>query len=48
MNAETWLLHDHIGGITFEREGHDLKSKGMYLDEPAWKIYVFSMETKKE
>jgi len=48
IDEVTWLLHDHISGITFEREGDDLKTKGMYLDEPAWKIYVFSMEIKKE
>ena len=45
---ETWLLHDHLSGITFEREGNDLKTKGMYLDEPAWKTYLFSLEIKKE
>jgi hypothetical protein len=28
----------------FEREGNDLQSKGLYLDEPAWKYYVFSLE----
>jgi hypothetical protein len=48
MDEETCLLYDHISGITFEREGNDLKTKGMYLDEPAWKIYVFSLEIKKE
>jgi hypothetical protein len=35
-----------MNGITYEREGSDLMEKGMYLDEPAWKIYVFSL-TKK-
>jgi hypothetical protein len=46
IDEETWLLHDLISGITFEREGNDLKTKGMYLDEPAWKTYVFSMKIK--
>jgi len=46
LDEDTWLLHDLISGITFEREGKDLKTKGMYLDEPAWKIYVFSMKIK--
>ena len=48
IDEATWLVHDHISGITFEREGNDLKTKGMYLDEPAWRIYVFSLEIKKE
>ncbi len=48
LDEETWVLHDHLSGNSFEREGIDLKTKGMYLDEPAWKIYIFSMEIKKE
>ena len=42
----TWLLNDLISGISYERESSDLKEKGMYLDEPAWKIYVFSLSKK--
>jgi hypothetical protein len=43
----TWLVEDLLSGITYEREGDDLQNKGMYLDEPGWKIYVFSLEYKK-
>jgi hypothetical protein len=43
MDDRTWTLHDLMGGNVFEREGNDLRTKGMYLDEPAWKFYVFSL-----
>jgi hypothetical protein len=44
----SWLLHDLMGGNTFEREGNELQLRGLYLDEPAWKIYVFSVKMNKE
>jgi len=43
MGDKSWLLHDLIGSNTFEREGNELQAKGLYLDEPGWKIYVFSL-----
>jgi glycosidase len=43
MGNKSWVLHDLIGGSTFEREGDDLQAQGLYLDEPGWKIYVFSL-----
>jgi glycosidase len=46
MGTGTWLVKDLISGISYEREGADLQNKGMYLDEPAWKIYVFSLNAK--
>jgi hypothetical protein len=46
LSDGTWLLNDLISGISYERESSDLKEKGMYLDEPAWKIYVFSLSKK--
>jgi hypothetical protein len=39
----SWVLKDLISGDIYEREGGDLESKGMYLDEAGWKIYVFSL-----
>ncbi len=44
----TWALHDMISGKTFEREGSNLHSRGLYLDETAWKIYVFSLKQKMD
>ena len=38
-----WRLTDLIGDATYEREGSDLQTRGLYLDEPAWKVSVFSL-----
>jgi len=46
MGGHSWLLRDLIGESIYEREGDDLQAKGLYLDEPAWKIYVFSLDIK--
>jgi glycosidase len=43
-----WIFNDLVNGTIFEREGVDLQSNGLYLDEKPWKIYVFSLEKKKE
>jgi hypothetical protein len=48
LDDDMWILQDLISGTAFERDGKDLRTKGMYLDEPAWKIYVFSMKRKLE
>jgi hypothetical protein len=40
------VLNDLISGNTYERDVTDLKTKGLYLDEPAWKIYVFLLNSK--
>lgn len=43
LGTGTIFLHDLINDITYERSGEDLQSKGLYLDEPAWKSYVFTV-----
>jgi glycosidase len=40
----SWVLHDLISGTVFERNGNELREKGLFLDEPAWKFYVFSLK----
>ena len=35
---------DLMTGDIFVRDGDDLMEKGMYLDEPGWKVYMFSLE----
>ena len=48
MDNNTWLFKDLMSDIVYERDGHGLHDKGLYLDEPAWKFYVFSLESKTE
>jgi hypothetical protein len=46
LGSSWWIFHDIMGGNTFEREGNDLQVNGLYLDEPAWKFYVFQLEKR--
>jgi glycosidase len=34
------VLHDLISDVTYERSVEEIKTKGLYLDEPAWKTYI--------
>ena len=38
-----WRLQDLIGDVTYDREGSDLQSDGLYLDLRPWQAYVFSL-----
>ena len=47
LDSGIWSVNDLISGVTYERAGYDLKEKGMYLDEPAWKAYAFALNAKE-
>jgi hypothetical protein len=38
-----WRLQDLLGDTTYDREGNDLQARGLYLDDPPWQSYVFSL-----
>lgn len=42
LNSQ-WRFQDLIGNAIYDRDGNDLQARGLYLDEPAWKAYVFSI-----
>lgn len=48
LRDNAWLLHDLIGDFEYIREGNDLQSKGLYLDEPGWRIYIFTIQRMEE
>jgi hypothetical protein len=43
-----WQLEDLIGKATYDRDGNDLQSRGLYLDESSWKARAFAMTKVKE
>jgi hypothetical protein len=43
-----WRFDDVIGDATYEREGDDLRARGLYLDEPPWRAQVFSITRRDE
>jgi hypothetical protein len=41
-NAQ-WQLKDLLSDATYDREGNDLQTRGLYLDESPWQASVFSL-----
>jgi hypothetical protein len=39
-----WRLKDQMGEATYERDGTELITRGLYLDMPAWHYHVFHLE----
>jgi hypothetical protein len=44
LGNKTWHLKDQIGSASYDRDGIELQSQGLFLDEPPWKAAVFTME----
>jgi hypothetical protein len=42
LAGRPWRLQDEIGSATYDREGDDLQSRGLFLDARAWEASVFS------
>ena len=47
LGNSQWRLQDLIGEATYDREGSDLQSRGLFLDVPPWQASAFFM-TKRE
>lgn len=43
LSNHQWRFQDLIGDAIYDRDGNDLQARGLYLDEPPWKAYVFSV-----
>jgi glycosidase len=43
LSGRTVRLKDLMGPASFDREGNDLVSRGLYLDMPPWGYHVFEM-----
>ena len=43
LGNDQWRLEDLLGDTTYDREGHDLQARGLYLDASPWKASVFSL-----
>ena len=48
LGKARWRLHDLMGGATYDRDGSDLLSRGLYLDEGPWQCHAFSMEELRD
>jgi Alpha amylase, catalytic domain len=43
LGRRRWRLLDQIGCAIYQRDGDDLVSRGLFLDEPPWKASVFDL-----
>ena len=43
LAGRQWRLEDLLGTAVYTRDGSDLQTWGLFLDEPPWKAQVFSM-----
>jgi Alpha amylase, catalytic domain len=43
-----WRLKDLLGDAAYDREGSDLQTRGLYLDERPWSACAFAMAKVKE
>jgi hypothetical protein len=43
LAGQSARLTDLMGSAVFDRDGHDVLSRGMYLDVPAWGYHVFEI-----
>jgi hypothetical protein len=44
LDSGRWRLQDLLGEAQYERDGNDLKSRGLYLDVPPWQYHVFEVK----
>ena len=42
LAGSQWRLHDQMSSVTYDRDGNELQSRGLYLDMSPWQTAVFS------
>ncbi len=45
LSGQTVRLKDMMGSVSFDRDGTDLVSRGLYVDLPPWSYHVFEMNS---
>jgi len=43
LRNRSWHLQDQLSSTTYERDGKELESAGLFLDQQPWQAAVFSM-----
>jgi hypothetical protein len=47
LAGRAWQLKDVLGGESFEREGGELQSAGLYVDLAAWRSYFLHIQAEE-
>jgi hypothetical protein len=43
LAGRDWRLRDQMGSNIYNRDGNELRQKGLYLDMAAWEPFVYSI-----
>jgi glycosidase len=43
LGSGSWRLQDQLEDVSYDREGNDLKSRGLYLDVRPWQTHIFAL-----
>ncbi len=43
LGGKSWLLHDQISSSSYERDGNELESQGLFVDLLPWQASVFAL-----
>jgi len=43
----TWRFQDLLGTATYDRDGQDLQTRGLYLDAAPWQASAFALTKEK-
>jgi hypothetical protein len=43
LGGARWRLRDLLSDAAYDRDGADLRDRGLYLDEPAWRAAAFAL-----
>jgi hypothetical protein len=43
LGGDQWRLEDHVGRTAYDRDGCDLRRRGLYLDLRPWQACVFTL-----
>ena len=46
LASRSWRLVDRIGSATYDRDGDDLRERGLYLDARPWEASAFTLDAK--
>ena len=44
LGGKSWLLQDQISSDSYERDGNELESQGLFVDLRPWQASVFAFE----
>ena len=47
LSGRTWHLRDVLSGETFERDGDEMQSAGLYVDLPAWRFHILRFQSDR-